>query len=97
NAVHKVSGISAPARFIVQGHAGFHVMRNVGDVDEQLPMTARCAFETNRVIEIFRVIRIDRNHWIPPAILTSAQFFRPNLRTDLAGFSESFLREAERE
>ena len=59
DAVHEVGGVAALARLDIQGGAGLHVIRYVRDVNPELPLTLRRSFQTDRIVEILRVVRIN--------------------------------------
>ena len=61
DAVHEVGRVAAFARLVVQRRAGLHVMRHVRDVNPQLPLLRRNALQTNGVVEILRVVGINRD------------------------------------
>ena len=61
DAVGQVNAVPALVGFAVEGAAGFHIGRDISDVHAQPPAAALDPFHIDRVVEIPRVIRIDRD------------------------------------
>ena len=75
DAVGEVGRVAARARLAVERIAGPHVVRDVRDVDAE-PPAGFGALDEDRVVEILRVVRIDRDHHLRPAILAPRDFLR---------------------
>ena len=92
DAIHEIRRVAPPTRLVVQRGAGANIMRDVRDVDPQLPALGRDAFQADRVVEILRVIGIDRHHLVAPAIFAAGQVSRLNHRSDRPRFLQHRLR-----
>ena len=79
HAVHEIRRVAAFARFHVQFTFRLHVVRHIRDVHPQFPTILRIAFQTNRIIEIFRVIRINRHNQMRTTIHATVKFIRRRL------------------
>ena len=66
--VHQIRRVAALQRLVVEGTSRLHVVRHVGDVHPHLPTTTRSAFNADRIVEILRVIRINRDDPVRPAV-----------------------------
>ena len=97
HAVHQISRVAAFARLDVQRGAGLHVMRHVGDVNPELPLLRRNPAQTNRVVEILRVVGINRHHRVRPAIFPTRQILRQNRRANRARFRQNLLGKMQRQ
>ena len=97
DAVHEIGGVAAFARLDIQGRAGLHVMRHVGDVDPKLPLILRGSFQRDGIIEIFRVVGINRDDLMRTAIFPSGDFMLGNSRANSAGLSEHRLGKVQRQ
>ncbi len=97
HAVHQVGRVAPLARLGVQRGARLHVMRHIGDVHPQPPLVAGNPLQADRVVEILRVVGVDGDHRIPPAILPPGQLARRHVRPEGAGFLQRVFREPQRQ
>ena len=68
DAVYEVSRVTALARLFVECSSRLDVMRHVRDVHPQPPLLRRNIFETDGVVEILRVVGINRDDVVRAAI-----------------------------
>ncbi len=68
DAIHEVRRVPAPARLDIERAAGLHVMRHIRDVHPQPPAIRPRPLQTNGIVEILRVVRIDRDDPVTTAI-----------------------------
>ena len=76
DAVNEIGGVAAFARLDIQRRAGLHVVRHVSDVNPELPLIARNSLETNRIIEILRVVGVNRDDLMRATIFAPGDFVR---------------------
>src|SRR6266571_7173288 len=60
HAIGQINAVAAPARFAIQRAPGFYIGGDIGNMHAEPPTTLGL-LNLNRVIEIARVIRIDRD------------------------------------
>ena len=72
--VDEIDAVAARAGFRVERRAGLHVMRDVGDVDENLEVAVGQDAVGERVVEILRVVGIDGQGEDLAEILAPARF-----------------------
>ena len=97
HAVHEVSRVAAFARLVIERRAGLHVMRHVRDVDPQLPLLRRDALQANRVVEILRVIGINRDDLMRAAIRAARHLIEAHFAADGARFGQHVLGKVQRQ
>ncbi len=61
DAIGQIDAVPAFERFAIERAPGRDVGGHVGDVDAELPAAAVQAFDVDRVVEIARVVRVDRD------------------------------------
>ena len=91
HAIDQVSRIAAPLRFLVQGGAGFHIVRHIGDMNPEPPLVGVGAFQANRIIKILGVVRVDGDDLLRPAIGAPVDFRGRDLVAKAAGFLQRRL------
>ncbi len=71
DAIGEIHAVAAPLRLAIERRAGRDVMRNVRDVHVQAPAAPGDRLHLDGVVEILRVVRIDREHRPRPQILAT--------------------------
>ena len=72
-------------------------MRDVGDVDPELPLRCAVPFQANGVVEIFRVVGIDRNDLLAAAIDASVSLGGFDFGADGLRFGQHALGKMQRQ
>ncbi len=77
DAVGKIDGGSAASRLDVHRGIGADEVRDVGDVDAELKASVGQHFEIDRIVEVARGSRVDRNRGALPEIVTAGEVCVP--------------------
>ena len=72
DAVGEVNAVAPLVGFDIEWRAGLHVVRDIRDVDGQMPSVPR-GFNRDRVVKVASVVRVDRDDQPSAAVLASAR------------------------
>ena len=97
DAVHEVDARAALARLAVERLAFAHVPADIGDVDAEEEGAVRIAARKDAVIEILRVLTVDRDDWQVAAVAAPSVLLRCRLLLYVIGCFLHVLRERLRE
>ena len=89
DAIGEIDAVAPVVGFTVQRPARFHVGGDIGDMDTEAPAAAGEPFDVDRVIEIARIVRVDRDDELVAQILASLEhFFADGFRDSLRFFED---------
>ena len=97
DAIRQVDTVAALVGFAIERAAGRHVRSHVRDVHAESPAAAGNSFDVDCVVEVPRVIRIDRDDEFVPKILTAFEHLLRHGFRNLVCFFDHGLRKFRRQ